>query len=422
MARHKADRTVEERVGMNCRRSRREFFSCATLGAAALLSEGFAFGAPDKSSGSVLAVRAGLIYTSAGPPIKNGVVLIRNGKFAAVGANVPVPSGVRLLRAAVVMPGMVDPHSYLGCYFEGSDPIDAVTPDFRIADGFDSTDPAITHTVCAGITTAAIMPGNGSVLGGQAAILRLGAAADIIARSAGQKISATADAASAERNPTSRAGALSLLRAALTGAQNGQAVSSTPQTTSLAGYPTSLSERVLALRPLLQGRCRAYFHTPAADDIENVLQIIDQFRLRASLVHAAEGYVVASQIAARKLPVILGPLQMADTDHTLSNAARLASARVRVAFCTDSPLSSPDSLRLSAHIAIHYGLSRSAAMRALTLTGAEVIGVSDRVGSIELGKEGDLLLLSGDPFDLTSRVENVVMRGRLQQMVGAANG
>jgi imidazolonepropionase-like amidohydrolase len=396
--------------------TRRDLCTGAAVGIASLLMQNSQ--ADPHAATDLLAVRADMLYIVSGSPIKNGVVLMRAGKITSVGAGLQIPTGAKSLHAAVVMPAMVDPHSYLGCYYENSEPVDAVTPDFRIADGFDPTDPMIGRTVGAGVTTVAIMPGNGSVLGGQAAILRLGGAADIIARSAGQKISATEDAASPERNPTSRAGAIALLRAALLGAQSGQAVSSTTQTTTLAGYPTSLSERVEALRTLLQGRSRAYFHTPTADDVENVLHVIDSFQLKAALVHAADGYVMADRIAAHKLPVILGPLGLSDSDHTLSNAARLSAAGVRVAFCTDSPLSPPESLRLSAHIALHYGLSHASALRAITLAGAEVIGVSSLVGSIEVGKEGDLVILSGDPLDLSSRVEGVIMRGRIQDRTG----
>jgi len=396
-----------------CMPTRRELCAGAAVGIASLLTRNGV--ADTRKSDDLLAVHADMLYTVSGAPIKNGVVLMQAGKIAAVGSGLQIPSGVKTLRTAAAMPAMVDPHSYLGCFYEGAEPVDAITPDFRIADGFDPTDPMIARTVAAGVTTVAIMPGNTSVLGGQAAILRLGGAADIVSRTAGQKVSATEDAANPERNPTSRAGAIALLRAALLGARSGQAVSSTTQTTTLAGYPTSFSERVDALRSLLLGHIRAYFHAPGADDIENALSVIDAFNLRAVLVHAAEGYAIADRIAAHRLPVILGPLGLADADHTLSNAALLSAAGAKVAFCSNSPLSQPESLRLSAHIASHYGLGRASALRAITLTGAEMIGVSSQVGSIEVGKEADLLLLSGDPLDLSSSIDGVVMRGRLQK-------
>ncbi len=364
--------------------------------------------------GSTLAIKADILYTVSGAPIKNGMVLIRSGKIVSVGSGIQIPAGVRTIHTAVAMPGLVDSHSYLGCYYEGTEPVDAVTPDFRIIDGFDCTDPNISKTVKAGVTTVAIMPGNSNVLGGQAAILRLGSAADIISRSAGQKISATTDAASAERNPTSRAGALSLLKSAFVGAKSGVAVSGVTQTTTLAGYPTDFSERVASLLPLLAGHSKAYFHAPSADDVDNALSIVDTFKLRAALVHSTEGYLAAAQIASHRVPVLLGPLGFTDSDRVLANAAKLSQAGVRVAFCTDAPLSDPNSMRLSAYLAVQFGLSRSNAIRALTLTPAEVLGVSDRVGSIEVGKEADIVLLSADPLDLTARIEGVIMRGRLQ--------
>src|SRR5579862_6045989 len=139
--------------------TRRELCASAAIGMAALLAHQNAHAA---EAAGTLAVKADLLYTASGVPIHNAVVLIKNGKIASVGSNLQIPNGVRTLHAAVAMPGMVDPHSYLGCYYEGSEPVDAVTPDFRIVDGFDPTDPMISATVQAGVTTAAIMPGNGS--------------------------------------------------------------------------------------------------------------------------------------------------------------------------------------------------------------------------------------------------------------------
>jgi imidazolonepropionase-like amidohydrolase len=360
-----------------------------------------------------LAIVAETVLSVSGPPISNGVVLMSGGKITAVGAGLSIPSGAKVLRAKYAMPGLIDTHSYVGCYYESSEPVDSVTPDLRIADAFDPSDPLLKHAIRAGLTTVCIMPGNGNAIGGQAALLHLGFTPEIVRKTAGQKLSISTDATSPERNPTSRAGVVALVRAALEGAQKGRAVSSTVQTSSLAGFPTNLDLRVQALTPLLRREQIAFLHTPTADDIENALALIDTFHLKGCLVHADEGAEVSEPIRKRGIPVVLGPLGFGDTDRTLANAGKLAKAGVKIAFCTDAPLTDPASLRLSAHLAVHYGMASEAALHALTLHAAQILGIDSRVGSLEVGKAADIVLLDGDPLALTSQVEAVVSAGQI---------
>jgi imidazolonepropionase-like amidohydrolase len=364
---------------------------------------------------STLAIEADTILPISGPPITNGVVLVRGGKITAIGTRLSIPANARRLHARVAMPGLIDAHAYLGCYYETSEPVDAVTPDLRIADAFDATDPLLKQALRAGVTTVCIMPGNGNALGGQAALLHLGLSPEIVRRAAGQKLSISADATDASRNPTSRAGVVALIQAALDGARKGKAVSSTTQTSSLAGYPTTLDERVRALIPLLRRDEIAYMHTPTADDIENALQLLDTYHLRGCLLHAEEAAEVSDQIRKRGVPVILGPLDFADTDRVLTNPGRLAKAAIKVAFCTDAPLADPASLRLTAHLAVRYGMSADHALRALTLNAAQILGIGSRVGSLEPGKDADILLLDGPPLELTSRIETVLSAGQIMR-------
>jgi imidazolonepropionase-like amidohydrolase len=368
---------------------------------------------PLPSHASSLAVRAGLLIPISRPPIRNGVVLIRDRRIAAVGANLRIPPGTPLVRARVAMPGLIDAHSYLGCLYETDEPVDALTPDLRACDALDLTHPTLQRALRAGVTTAAVAPGNGNVIAGQVALVKLGAAPEILAAYAGQKLSISAEATSVQRNPTSRAGLLELARGALDGARNGRGASGTLQPALMEGFPTLLDERCRALRPLLAGRVPAFIHAPAADDIESALDLIGSFNLRACLLHASEAASVCDLLKARQIPVVLGPLRFTDRDRTLANAGMLSRAGIPVAFCTDAPLGDPASLRLTAHLAVKYGMPRAAALRALTLDAARILGAARRAGSLEPGKDADLLLLSGDPLDLTSRVEGVVVNGSL---------
>ncbi len=363
---------------------------------------------PVRSAPATFAIRAETLLTVAGPPVRDGVVLVRGGKIISVGAGVPVPRGATLLLAKVAMPGLVDAHSYLGCQRETEERVDAITPELRICDGFDPDAQLLARARRAGVTAAAIAPGNGNAIGGQISVVRLGPRPSILVPYAGQKLSVSVDATSSQRNPTSRAGLVELVRSALQGARSGQAVSSTAQTELLAGgVPTALSERPRALQPLLRRKVPALIHAPSADDAENALALLAEFRLRGALLHTS-GDVADLR---RAVPVVLGPLRYADSERTLSSAGRLAEAGVPVAFCTDAPLGDPGSLRLTAHLAVKHGMTPAAALRALTLEPARLFGIERRLGSLAPGRDADLLLLSGDPLDLTSRVQAVIVNG-----------
>jgi imidazolonepropionase-like amidohydrolase len=190
-------------------------------------------------------------------------------------------------------------------------------------------------------------------------------------------------------------------------------MSSTSQAALMEGFPGRLAERCRALRPLLGGSLPAFVHAPAADDVEAALPLFEEFRLNGCLLHANEAFEVAPLLRARKLPVVVGPLRFSDPERVLANPGRLARAGVKIAFCTDAPLADPASLRQSAHLAVKYGLPPAAALRALTLDAAAILGIAGRTGSLAAGKDADLLLLSGDPLDLSSRVEAVVAAGKV---------
>lgn len=366
-----------------------------------------------------LVIRADTVIPVSGPAFKFGIVVVRDGKIESVGQRAVVWPGARVIHAAVAMPGLVDPHSYLGCQNETDEPVDAITPDLRACDAFDSQAPLLRKAVAAGVTAVGIAPGNGNVIAGQMSAMRLGSTPQILSGYAAQKFSVSLDAANVQRNPTSRAGAVALARAALGGARRGQSVSSSRQTALLVGeFPTRLSERTGALKLVLDGRVPAFMHAPESVDAEVALQLADEFHLKPVLLHAGESVRVADMVKSHGATVVVGPLKFEDKDRTLESPGRLARAGVKVAFCTDAPLTDPGSLRMTAHLAVKYGMPADAAIRAITLNGAEALGLGARTGSLDKGKDADLLLLSGDPLDLTSRVVAVISGGRVVYEAG----
>jgi imidazolonepropionase-like amidohydrolase len=367
-----------------------------------------------------IVVRAGKVIPVSGPSFRDGAVVVENGKIVAVGRGIKTPSGARVLRAAVVMPGLVDPHSYLGCFYDKDEPVDAVTPDIRACDGFDPEAPALGRALREGVTTVGIAPGNGGVIAGQISAVRLGVSAQVIKGYAAQKMSLSLDAANPQRKPTSRAGAIALAEAALDAAGRGRAVSSTTQTSLLVGeFSTRLSERVSALTPVLGGQAPVFFHAPRTVDVETALRVARERHLVPVLLHSSSVAQAANSIRSSKAIVIVGPLALDASDRVLADPGKLAKEGIGVAFCSDAPLSDPGSLRMSAHLAVQNGMDASAAIRALTLNGAKTLGISGRTGSLEKGIDADLLLLSGDPLDLTSRVEAVISGGAIVYQAGS---
>ena len=170
--------------------------------------------------------------------------------------------------------------------------------------------------------------------------------------------------------------------------------------------------------PALDGRVPVMFHAPDAIDVENALEFSDEYHLRPVLLHASDASRLGDTVRSHKSIVILSPLKLDDPNRVLKNGGKLTASGTRVAFCTDAPSTDPGSLRMSALLAVKYGMSPEAAIRSITLSGAEALGIQSKIGSIEPGKDADLLLLTGEPLDLTSRVTTVISGGKVAYEAG----
>jgi imidazolonepropionase-like amidohydrolase len=167
------------------------------------------------------------------------------------------------------------------------------------------------------------------------------------------------------------------------------------------------------LRSVVTGEMPVYISAHTPDEIVAAIRIIDEYGLEAALVGAEQGDEVAEMIAERDIPVIYAPLLLFSKDKELSRVGRMAGAGVKVAFASAAPRTHLNDLRTSAIIATKYGLSPELALRSLTINAAEILGLADRVGSIESGKDADLVILNGDPLELTSSVEVVLVNGNI---------
>jgi imidazolonepropionase-like amidohydrolase len=389
---------------------------------------------PSSSGAQDVAVRGGIVHTAAGAPIADGVVLVRAGRIVAVGpaAEVEVPAGVRVLTAAVVTPGLVDAHSVVGLagYLntardqEQLERSEAIQPELRAIDAYDPREPLIEWLRGFGVTTVHTGHAPGAVISGQTLIAKT--VGDTVAEAVFvpyAMLACTLGEAAERRgeaggSPGTRAKAAALLRAELVRAREyGEKLGRAAQDPDAEPPARELrSEALLAVlrreRPLLVTADRAR-------DVLTALRIAREFDLRLVLDSAAEGHLVAAEIAAAGVPVIVHATMRranGETENlTLEAAARLRDAGLRVALQSgyESYVPRTRVVLFEAAVAAANELGAARALESITLDAARILGVEGRVGSLEVGKDGDLALYDGDPFEYATHCVGVVIEGRV---------
>jgi imidazolonepropionase-like amidohydrolase len=361
-----------------------------------------------------------------GPAIEGGTVLIRAGKIAAVGADVQVPAGARVIDGTgkVVTPGWLESATHIGIVeipsAEGT--ADEKTTDpglsvaFNVVDSFNGETTVIPITRVDGITRAVVMPaGTGHVLRGQGAVMILNGAQvpDSVSKAPAAMFAALGEAGAALEGK-SRASAMLRLREALQDALDfarNRAAWNMAQRRQYGRGRLDLE----ALGPVVRGELPLAIEANRASDILAAIRLAQELNLKLILMGAAEGWRVADVIAARKVPVVIKPLTNIPgfdaLGATLENAARLSKAGVTV-ILSSFDTHNARNLRQEAGNAISYGMDRDAALRAVTLEPARIWGIADRYGSLEIGKDADVVVWSGDPFELTTGPEHVFIGGR----------
>jgi imidazolonepropionase-like amidohydrolase len=387
--------------------------------------------AGEKPRSDVIAIFAGRIHTAVGEPIRDGVILIENGRIKAVGTRdaVTVPPGAKRLAATEVTPGLIDAHSVCGLsgplniaqdqdQDESSDPNAA---DLRVLDGFNPNDPLLEFLRREGVTTIHAMPGRINVLGGQTGIFRTYAAT---AEKATIKFPAgflinfgeVPKTAYPGKGPQTRMGVASLVRSSFTKAknylakQNGDADKRPPRDLKLDG-----------LEPVLTGKVPVYFSAHRADDIATALRISEEFQLKPVLSLATEGYLIADTISKAKVSVVVHPTMqragssMETLNGHVGNAAFLADKKIPIAIGTAFEGYVPKTrvLRSEMAVAMANGLGTDRALRAVTLDAAKLLGIDKEFGSLEVGKRADIVLYDGDPFENATHVTQTFIDGKL---------
>jgi len=371
-----------------------------------------------------IAITGGTVYPVSGPKIDNATVLIRDGRIAAVGTNVAVPAGATRIDAAGkwVTPGFIDGAGQMGlreisaiqntneATLRGND----VAAAFNVLEGINPASTLIAVNRMEGITSTVAVP-NGSLIWGQAVMIDLdGATIDAMRVKSPVAMVADLSEGAKEAGGGSRAGVAQRLRRVLNDARE--------YATRRADYrraqiqPLSASAADLeALQPVLRGELPLLVVANRRSDIETALRIAREYKLKLILAGAAEGWMIPGEIAAAGVPVLVEPMDNIPTFDALGiryeNAPLLAKGGVKVALMETATENTRD-LRQQAGNAVASGMTWEQALRAVTLTPAEVFGVADRYGSLDAGKVANVVVWSGDPFDFSTGVEHVFIRGR----------
>jgi imidazolonepropionase-like amidohydrolase len=388
-------------------------------------------GHPRPAPAPDLAIVGGRIVPVVGDVIEGGTVLVSGGRITAVGSNVTVPDGVGVVdaRGHWVLPGFVEAHGHVGVHEEGNgwagqdtnELTDPVGARFRALDAINPDDEGFRDALSGGVTSVVVKPGSGNPIGGQTvAVKSWGRIVDemVFAQPCSVKSALGENPkrvyGEKKQTPSTRLGVASVIRDAFRRAQDyrGQR-----EAAERDGKPFDRNSDSEVLVSVLEGDVPWCQHCHRADDIATALRLADEFGYRLVINHGTEGHLLGDVLAARGIPVILGPLltsrsKVEVNQRSLRNPGLLAAAGVQIALTTDHPVVPINFLVYQAILSVKEGLDRETALRAITINPARMLGLDARVGSLQVGKDADLVLWDGDPLEIMSRARVVWIEGR----------
>ncbi|MFD0559721.1 imidazolonepropionase-like amidohydrolase [Stackebrandtia endophytica] len=377
-----------------------------------------------------------MVFTNAtvlpidGDRIDNGVVIVRDGKIDAVGgADTPIPAGasVQDLGGKWIVPGLIDAHVHLGTSEEGegwagndtNELTDPVTSHVRALDAINPADIGFSDAIAAGVLAVNVNPGSGNPIGGQTVAIKCaGRTVDEMAMRTPSGVKSALGEnpkrvyGEQKKTPSTRLGTAAVIRGAFVDALNYEA----KLANASEDKPVDRDLKLEALLKVLKREIPWRQHCHRADDIATAMRIADEFGYELVLDHGTEAHLLADIVAEKGIPVIIGPLIVSRSkvevrNRSVANPGKLDKAGVTIAITTDHPVVPIGNLIHQAALSVKEGLDRDAAMRALTINPATIMGVADRIGSLTAGKDADFCVWSGDPLDLYSRVEVAYIEG-----------
>ncbi|HLV03455.1 amidohydrolase [uncultured Georgenia sp.] len=386
---------------------------------------------PRRTRTSSVAVTGGRVVPVDGEPIDGGTVLVVDGVITAVGRDVAVPEGVPVVdaRGSWVLPGFVEAHAHLGVHEEGegwagADVNEMTDPDgaaLRALDAINIEEEGFRDALLGGVTAAVVKPGSGNPIGGQTVAVKTWGGRTVDEQVFRERVSVKAALGENPKRvygdkkalPSTRLGVAKVIRDAFVRAQNYIA----KRDHALAeGKPVERDLGLEALAAVLEGELIWDQHTHRHDDIATAIRLAEEFGYRLVVNHGTDGARIADVLAEKDVPVIFGPMLTSRSkvelrDRDIANLVRLAEAGVKVAITTDAPVVPINFLVHQASFAVKEGLDRDVALRALTVNPAQMLGLDDRVGALRPGLDGDVVVWSGDPLDVFSRVQRVFITG-----------
>ena len=383
----------------------------------------------------MLLLKNGNVMTMAGPAFV-GDVAIENGKIVAVGQSLSYSDAeVRDVTGMTVMPGIVDPHCHIGMWedamgFEGADGNECtnpITPELRAIDAINPYDRCFEEAAAGGVTTCVTGPGSANVIGGQfVAIKTYGDSVDDMVLSFPVAVKAAFGENpkrvynGKNQTPSTRMATAALMRKALIEAQEYN-----EKLERGKADPEKMPERNLGkeiLARVMRRELPMKIHAHRADDILTAIRICREFKLRYTLDHCTEGYLITDKLKEALSEdcegIIVGPLLTDRSKIELKNLSFkapkvLEQAGIEYAMMTDHPVTPEQYLPICTAVAVREGASEEGALKAITINAAKITGIADRVGSIEVGKDADIAVFSGHPFDFRSRCVLTLVNGKV---------
>ncbi|MCW2276701.1 amidohydrolase [Heliophilum fasciatum] len=377
-------------------------------------------------------IYGGQVWTMTGAIYDPGFLAFSEGRIVAVGAYTEEQAahwanrpGVKRVNGsgAMLLPGFIDAHCHVGIVEEGTsiegddlnETSEPLTPHLRALDGINLDDPAFDDALQGGVTTVCVLPGSANVVGGQAVLLKTAGPwpSRVLREQVGLKCALGENPkriyGEQKKSPITRMASAALLREALERAR-------------FYGQKKQCGEgecdlRWEAIQPVLERQMPLRVHAHRADDIWTALRIAREQEVDLVIEHCTEGHRIAELLSDARVPAVVGPLivnraKVEMREVSPATAGILHRAGVAVSLMTDHPVVPIQYLPLSAGLAVRFGLDEMAALQAITIQPARLLGLDERLGSLTVGKEADLVLWSGHPFDARSRVRHLWMAGK----------
>lgn len=380
----------------------------------------------------MLLIKNGKVLTMAGKDYEKGCVLVNTGKIVQVAEKIEETPDMEIIDAegCTVMPGIIEAHCHIGIHeedkgFEGADgneSTDPVTPQLRAIDAVNPMDTSFEDAVKAGVTGVMTGPGSANVIGGQFVFMKTsGKCIDdmVVKEPAAMKIAFGENPKrvynSKGKMPSTRMATAALLRETLTKAKFYKA----KKEKALKGGELFEEDfKLEALIPVLERKIPLKAHAHRADDILTAIRIAKEFNVKITLDHCSEGHLISEYIKEAGFPALVGPTLTARSkievkNKTFKTPGILAKAGIKVAIITDHPVIPIGYLPICAGFAAKNGLGIEEAYKAITINAAEICNVSDRVGSLEVGKDADIAIFTGNPMEVFTETKYTIINGKV---------